>query len=219
MPARHSVTNGGVLRWGGTNWRCTASTFQTSRTGWGFLNSAQTVARGAEPECTKCCDFSAIPIAIFRHTGEKLQRLSGPQKCQVPFIPTKRALRFLLRRKIASDCDSFCDFSTKKTAPLRFGWRRGRLRQKIVAICDCDFWCSQGGTRGAEPGSVVQRFCHLFGAPYPKDPKIEKFQSCLNFSILTFRIPHKNRGLVGLKCSISLVCSISLENFNPEERS
>ena len=26
----------------GTNWRCTASTFQTSCTGWGFLNSSHT---------------------------------------------------------------------------------------------------------------------------------------------------------------------------------
>ena len=25
---------------------------------------------------------------------------------------------------------------------LRFGWRWGRLRQKLAAICECDFWCS-----------------------------------------------------------------------------
>ena len=31
----------------------------------------------------------------------------------------------------------------EKTSPPRFGWRRGRLRQEIAAICDCDFWCSQ----------------------------------------------------------------------------
>ena len=31
----------------------------------------------------------------------------------------------------------------------------------------------------------------------PKGPRIEKIQSRLKFSILTFSIPHKNRGLVG----------------------
>ena len=30
-----------------------------------------------------------------------------------------------------------------KESPLPFGWRRGRLRQKIAAICDYDVWCSQ----------------------------------------------------------------------------
>ena len=31
-------------------------------------------------------------------------------------------------------------FRGKKASPLRFGWRQGRLRQNIVAVCDCDFW-------------------------------------------------------------------------------
>ena len=43
-PARCSVTNGGAYC--GTNWRCTASTFQESCAGWGFLNSAQRNVRG-----------------------------------------------------------------------------------------------------------------------------------------------------------------------------
>ena len=50
---------------------------------------------------------------------------------------------FLLRRKITSDSDAFCDFLRREAAPLQFGWRRGRLQQKIAAICDCDCWCSQ----------------------------------------------------------------------------
>ena len=43
----------------------------------------------------------------------------------------------------------------------------------------------------------------------PQGPKDWKFQSWLKFSILTNRIPHKNRGLVGG----ALELSISLENF------
>ena len=45
----------------------------------------------------------------------------------------------------------FCDFARKEMSPLRFGWRRGRLRQKIEAVCDCDFWCSQVKPRPSFP--------------------------------------------------------------------
>ena len=33
------------------------------------------------------------------------------------------------------------------------GWRRGRLRQKLTAICDCDFRCSQVPSFGLLPDS------------------------------------------------------------------
>ena len=42
-------------KWGaycGTNWRCTASTFQTSCKGWGFMNSAQRAAGVLQPAMT-----------------------------------------------------------------------------------------------------------------------------------------------------------------------
>ena len=51
-----------------------------------------------------------------------------------------------LRWEIASDCDSACDF-LGKMSPLRFGWRGEHLQQKIAAVWECEFWCSQVGKR------------------------------------------------------------------------
>ena len=75
----------------------------------------------------------------FSDAGERISAILGPPKCPFP----RKHCDFSLRRKIASDCVS-CDFSRKKASPLRFGWRRGRLRQKIVAICDCGFLVLSG---------------------------------------------------------------------------
>ena len=140
---------------------------------------------------------------IFCVAGEKSQRCLGPNSVS---SPPRKPCHSSSRRKIASDCGSFCyfceeenvgtsDFQSEvgevfgeiggelpakfgrrfssflcwenrqkhfppklhrkfhhetslkgsglwralKTSPLRFGWRRGSLRQKIAAICDCDF--------------------------------------------------------------------------------
>ena len=93
-------------------------------------------------ECTKCRDFSAIAIAIL---SDKSQRLSQPQKCPSPL---GKALRFFLRRKIASDCDSFCDFSRKKVSPLRFGGGRcpaaASWRPPVTAPNLCASKCDRG---------------------------------------------------------------------------
>ena len=69
-------------------------------------------------ECTKCCNCLRLWFSV---AGEKTQRCFG-------------------QRQIGGDCD----FSMKINAsPLRFGCRQGRLRQKIAAIGDCNFWSSQ----------------------------------------------------------------------------
>ena len=44
-----------------------------------------------------------------------------------------------------------------------FGWQRGRLRQKIAAICDCDFWCSQVSRRRAEHQRLECHQCQIMG--------------------------------------------------------
>ena len=61
-----------------------------------------------------------------------------------------------------------------------------------------------------DPPEQSAENCSSYRKMHPKGPKTEKnqsrlkitislenFQSRLKFSILTFRIPHKNRGLVG----------------------
>ena len=158
-------------------------------------------------ECTKCRDFSAIAIAIFRR--EKVAAILypfPPQKALRFFLATenRQRLRFFLRffegKKVpTSGClrvrwgerlgkptglesepfeptvlrDSLraspstvgrvigktdgpwfgaipetnreSQQYSGTALPLRFGWRQGHLRQKIAAICDCDFWCSSSG--------------------------------------------------------------------------
>ena len=87
--------------------------------------------------CAKKCDI--IIIAIFWQMKNRTDSL-GPTSV---LPPPRKALWFSLWGKIAGDWDS----SRKIASPLRFGWRRGRLRLKIAAICDCDFWCSQSEGR------------------------------------------------------------------------
>ena len=84
--------------------------------------------------CDCDCDF-------LTHVKES-QRFLGP-KVLPPAPPQRRALRLYCNQKSQPIAFFFCDISRKKASPLRFGWRRGRLRQKIAVMCNCDFWCSQ----------------------------------------------------------------------------
>ena len=79
--------------------------------------------------------------------GEKSQRFLGPKSA---FPPPEKTLQFLLAT--TSDCDS----SRKIASPLLFCWRWGRLRQKLAAICDCDFWCSQLTSVGSLLGKPLE---------------------------------------------------------------
>ena len=81
--------------------------------------SALAPLQGAE--CAKCRDF----------------KMSFPQGslANFPCDRNRKRLRF------SSSLFFFfsLNYSRIKTSPLQFVWRRGRLRQKIAAICDCDF--------------------------------------------------------------------------------
>ena len=74
------------------------------------------------------------------HLVSLVSYFGAPKQC--PFPPENLEI-FPCDEKSQAVCDFFCEFSRKNASPLRFGWRRGPLRQKIAAICDCDFWCSQ----------------------------------------------------------------------------
>ena len=89
-------------------------------------------------ECTKCRDFSAIAIAIFCHRRKIAVILWAPRESS----PLRKRYDFGMENSWRLRF-SVCDFSRKKASPLRFGWRQGRLRQNITAICNCDYWCSQ----------------------------------------------------------------------------
>ena len=64
----------------------------------------------------------------------------GPKSA---FCPPESLAMFSCDEKSQAIAINFAIFSRKNASPLRFGWPRRRLRQKIVAICDCDFWCFQ----------------------------------------------------------------------------
>ena len=102
------------------------------------------------PECTKCRDDSAIAIAIFWRrchcqSVKKLQRLFSGMKSLFSRPENLAILPF--DRKSLAIATLFANFEEK--SPLEFGWQWARLRQKIAAICDCDFWCCQAGTLDA----------------------------------------------------------------------
>ena len=90
--------------------------------------------------------LSAPSVAIFLRlrlrfsdTGGNRSEVLDPKSALLPqesltiFLATKsrKRLRFLLR------------FLGKKSVLTAVWLARGRLRQKIAVICDCDFRCSQ----------------------------------------------------------------------------
>ena len=59
--------------------------------------------------------------------------------------------------------------------PLRFGSQRGCLRQKLAAICDCDFWCSRSVTLPILRLSVAFQQCQKAGRSKHVSPKYGLF--------------------------------------------
>ena len=121
-----------------------------------------------------------------------------------PFPPPfQRALRFLLRRQVASDCDSLCDFSKKKKRPIAV-WlatgtfatgNRGDLRLRFLVLSGANadgymtsfmnFWVHHNSLQGSIP-HVVGSMTALF-----------RFKVCENS--LSGPIPHAVGSMIALR--------------------
>ena len=102
-------------------------------------------------------DFFGVPGRRPRRQFRDFLGISGPEGPRDPrkgragsqktegFLAVlwwKRALRRGSSKRGSRRCLE-CDLSRKRASLLRFGLRQGHWRQQIVAICDCDFWCSR----------------------------------------------------------------------------
>ena len=110
----------------------------------GVVSSARVLVK-----CECCCGMphplSAPSVVIllrsrlrFSDAGEKLQQFLGPKSSLAPREPCD-----LFFNEKSQAIAILVVISRRSASPLRFGRRRGRLRQKIAAICDCDVWFSQ----------------------------------------------------------------------------
>ena len=70
----------------GTNWRCTSSTFQTSCTGWGFLNSAQPDRGARNSREAEGRNYTPKAFSALRNQDifENRYKTPGPTKSQNP---------------------------------------------------------------------------------------------------------------------------------------
>ena len=88
----------------------------------------------------------AEKFGMSLETGETkfLGGISRNDGRDIPEVPEKFENKKSLRSIFGP---YFCAiFYGQKASLLRFGWRPGRLRQKIAATSDCNFWCSQPRT-------------------------------------------------------------------------